>query len=176
MATGSSLTQNYSRSQSEIQGDLHKRAKYLQKMQQLRSKFRIEYLGQLRQQVIKNYKDKPLSVGEIVLLEDNSKKHAYESGSVCVWDGISLGGRTDLHVFSHGNVNALTYRDDILDAYARPYDGEIGIALVQQDDNAKPHRPRIVDAYLEQETIQCPTRNDQLNHRTLTLSSMFRTL
>ncbi|GFX01132.1 integrase catalytic domain-containing protein [Trichonephila clavipes] len=48
-------------------------------MRQLRSKFRIEYLGQLRQQSIKNYKDKPLSVGEIVLLEDNSKKRAYWS-------------------------------------------------------------------------------------------------
>ncbi|GFY74639.1 integrase catalytic domain-containing protein [Trichonephila inaurata madagascariensis] len=59
---------------------LSKRAKYLQKMrQQLRSKFRIEYLGQLRQQSIKNYKDKPLSVGGIALLEDNSKKRAYWS-------------------------------------------------------------------------------------------------
>ncbi|GFW41336.1 cubilin [Trichonephila clavipes] len=43
------------------------------------SKFRIEYLGQLRQQSIKNYEDKPLSVGEIVQLEDNSKKRAYWS-------------------------------------------------------------------------------------------------
>ncbi|GFV30690.1 integrase catalytic domain-containing protein [Trichonephila clavipes] len=57
---------------------LNKKAKYLLKMrQQLRSKFRIEYLGQLRQQSIKNYKDKPLGVGEIVMLEDNSKKCAY---------------------------------------------------------------------------------------------------
>ncbi|GFX09213.1 integrase catalytic domain-containing protein [Trichonephila clavipes] len=59
---------------------LSKRAKYLQKMrQQLRPKFQIEYLGQLRQQSIKNYKDNPLSMGEIVLLEDNSKKRAYWS-------------------------------------------------------------------------------------------------
>ncbi|GFT14422.1 integrase catalytic domain-containing protein [Trichonephila clavipes] len=49
------------------------------KMRQRRSKFRIEYLGQLRQQSIKNYKDKPLSVGEFVLLQDNSKKRAYWS-------------------------------------------------------------------------------------------------
>ncbi|GFU45598.1 integrase catalytic domain-containing protein [Trichonephila clavipes] len=58
---------------------LSKRAKYLQKMQQFRSKFRIEYLGQLRQQSIKNYKDKLLGGGEIVLLDDNSKKRAYWS-------------------------------------------------------------------------------------------------
>ncbi|GFW22637.1 integrase catalytic domain-containing protein [Trichonephila clavipes] len=57
---------------------LSKRAKYLQKMlQQLRSKFRIEYPGQLRQQSVKNYKDKSLSKGEILLLEVNSKKGAY---------------------------------------------------------------------------------------------------
>ncbi|GFW44278.1 integrase catalytic domain-containing protein [Trichonephila clavipes] len=47
--------------------------------QQLRLTFRIEYLGQLRQQSIKDYKDKPLSVGEIVLQEDNSKRRAYWS-------------------------------------------------------------------------------------------------
>ncbi|GFX11468.1 integrase catalytic domain-containing protein [Trichonephila clavipes] len=43
------------------------------------SKFRIEYLRQLRRQSIKKYKNKPLSVGKIVLLEVNSKKHAYWS-------------------------------------------------------------------------------------------------
>ncbi|GFU44977.1 integrase catalytic domain-containing protein [Trichonephila clavipes] len=57
---------------------LSKTAKFLQKMRsQLRSKFQIEYLGQLRQQFITNYKDKPLGVGEMELLEDNSKKFAY---------------------------------------------------------------------------------------------------
>ena len=91
---------------------------------------------------------------------------AYRSGSVCVWVGISLGGRTYLHVFPRGNVNARTSRDDILDAYVRPYAGGIGDAFVQQDNNARPHRARIGDAYLEQETIQrreWPARSLDLN-------------
>lgn len=94
------------------------------------------------------------------------ERDAYGAGSVCVWGGISLGGRTDLHVFPRGNVNAHTYRDDILDAYVHPYAGAIGDAFVLQDDNARPHRARIVDVYLEQETIQrmqWPARSPDLN-------------
>ncbi|GBO33347.1 hypothetical protein AVEN_181333-1, partial [Araneus ventricosus] len=57
---------------------LSKRAKYLQKIrEQLRARFRIEYLGQLRQQSIKNYENKPIEVGEIVLLEDSNKKRTH---------------------------------------------------------------------------------------------------
>ncbi|GFU07179.1 DDE_3 domain-containing protein [Trichonephila clavipes] len=82
------------------------------------------------------------------------KEMHMDPGLVSVWDSISLGGRTDLHVFSRGNVNSHTYRDDILDAYGLPYVGAIGDAFVLQGDNARLHRSRIVDAYLEQETIQ----------------------
>ncbi|GBM23220.1 hypothetical protein AVEN_159896-1 [Araneus ventricosus] len=45
------------------------------------------------------------------------ERDAYGGGSVCVWGGICLSGRTDLYVFPRGTVNAQTYRDDILDAY-----------------------------------------------------------
>ncbi|GBN37448.1 hypothetical protein AVEN_221735-1 [Araneus ventricosus] len=52
---------------------LSKRAKYLQKIrEQLGARFQIEYLGQLRQQSTKNYENKPIKVGEIVLLEDGN--------------------------------------------------------------------------------------------------------
>ncbi|GFW85686.1 transposable element Tcb2 transposase [Trichonephila clavipes] len=40
-------------------------------------------------------------------------------------EGMSLGERTALHVFSRGNVNAHTYRDDILVAYGPIYAGTI---------------------------------------------------
>ncbi|KFM57061.1 Transposable element Tcb2 transposase, partial [Stegodyphus mimosarum] len=81
------------------------------------------------------------------------ERDAYGRGRVCVWDGISLGGRTYIHVFPRENVNAQVYRDDILDAYVRPYAGTIGDVFLLQDDNARPHRVRIVDDYLLQETI-----------------------
>ncbi|GBM46622.1 hypothetical protein AVEN_127541-1 [Araneus ventricosus] len=71
---------------------LSKRAKYLQKIrEQLRARFRIEYLGQLRQQSIKNYENKPIEVGEIVLLEDGNKKTQPLEFSPCIkintWSG-----------------------------------------------------------------------------------------
>ncbi|GBM43139.1 Transposable element Tcb1 transposase [Araneus ventricosus] len=94
------------------------------------------------------------------------ERDAYGRGSVCVWGSISLGGRTDLHVFALGTVNAQTYRDNILDAYVHPYAGEIGDDFLLQDDNARPHRARIVDDYLKQETIQrmeWPARSPDLN-------------
>ncbi|GFX46609.1 transposable element Tcb1 transposase [Trichonephila clavipes] len=89
-----------------------------------------------------------------VVLFTEKSRYAYGSGSVCIWGGISLVGRTVLYVFSCGNVNADTYRDDILDAYRCPYARAIGVAFVLLDDNARPHMTRIVDAYLEQEIIQ----------------------
>ncbi|KFM63970.1 Transposable element Tcb2 transposase, partial [Stegodyphus mimosarum] len=50
-------------------------------------------------------------------------------------------------------MNAQVYRDDILDAYVCPFAGAIGDAFLLQDDNARPHRARIIDDYLQQETI-----------------------
>ncbi|GBN13953.1 hypothetical protein AVEN_91369-1 [Araneus ventricosus] len=97
---------------------------------------------------------------------DQPFAYAYGAGSVFVWGGISLGGRTDLHVFPRGTVNAQAYRDDILDAYMHPYTGAIGDDFLLQDDNSRPHRTRIVDDYLQQETIHCmkwPARSPDLN-------------
>ena len=79
---------------------------------------------------------------------------------------ISLGGRTDLHGFQRGTVNAQVCRDDIFDVYVRPYVWAIGDAVLLQDDNSRPHRARIVDEYLQQETImsmEWPARFADLN-------------
>ncbi|KAI3361146.1 hypothetical protein L3Q82_013345 [Scortum barcoo] len=38
----------------------------------------------------------------------------FGSGSVMVWGGISLGGRTALHVLARGSLTAIRYRDEIL--------------------------------------------------------------
>lgn len=57
---------------------LTKRAKYLQGIrEQLRRRFRSEYLGQLRQQTIKNCQVKSLQAGEVVLLEDINKRRTF---------------------------------------------------------------------------------------------------
>ncbi|KFM65945.1 Transposable element Tcb2 transposase, partial [Stegodyphus mimosarum] len=96
---------------------------------------------------------------------DIRERDACGRGSVCVCGGISLGGRTDFHAFPRGIVNAHVYRDDILDAYVRPNARAIGDAFLLQDGNARPHRVRIVDDSLEQETImrmKWPGRSPEL--------------
>nr|KAG5705712.1 hypothetical protein BaRGS_026651 [Batillaria attramentaria]KAG5705713.1 hypothetical protein BaRGS_026652 [Batillaria attramentaria] len=78
----------------------------------------------------------------------------YGGGSLVVWDGISVQGKTDLHVFWNGTLTAIRYRDEILGPVVRPYAGAIGPEFILMDDNARPHRARIVDQYLEEESME----------------------
>lgn len=80
------------------------------------------------------------------------ERRAYRGGSVMVWAGISEHHRTPLyHV--RGNLNALVYRDQILRPQVLPMLRQIGPHAVLQDDNAPPHRARLVDAFLQQVQI-----------------------
>ena len=74
-------------------------------------------------------------------------------GSVMVWAGISAQGKTDLHVIDNGTLTALRYVNEILDVYVRPCAGAVGENFILMDDNARAHRARITDQYLEQATI-----------------------
>ena len=82
-----------------------------------------------------------------------SEHDRYGGGSIMVWAGISRGGRTDLHIVMRGMMTGVCYRDEILDVYVRPYAGTIGPQFILMDDNARPHRARVVEDYLQQETI-----------------------
>ncbi|GFU96912.1 transposable element Tcb2 transposase [Trichonephila clavipes] len=73
------------------------------------------------------------------------ERHSYRGGGILVWAGISLGGHTDLHVFHGGTVTGLRYRDEILDPYVHSYAAAIGSDFILMDDNARPHRARIVE-------------------------------
>ncbi|GFT10370.1 transposable element Tc3 transposase [Trichonephila clavipes] len=95
------------------------------------------------------------------------ERHSYRGGGILVWAGISLGGHTtDLHVFHGGTVTGLRYREEILDPYVRPYAAAIGNDFILMDDNARPHRARIVEEYLEDhglERMEWPARSPDLN-------------
>ncbi|GFV47873.1 uncharacterized protein TNCV_3414901 [Trichonephila clavipes] len=57
---------------------------------------------------------------ELVFIHDTSVKEMHTAQAVSVFGVVSLlWGRTDLYVFSRGNVNDLTYRDDILEKHMR---------------------------------------------------------
>jgi hypothetical protein len=72
-----------------------------------------------------------------------------------VWGGISYDGSTDLYVIRNRSLTGIRYRDEILAPIVRLYAGENGNDFILMDDNATPHRARIVNEYLQQETIEC---------------------
>ncbi|GBM23039.1 hypothetical protein AVEN_67020-1 [Araneus ventricosus] len=67
--------------------------------------------------------------------------------------GISSDGLTDLYIVPRGTVDAQLYRDDILDPIVRPHACTMADCFILQDDNARPHRARLVENYLHEETI-----------------------
>ena len=69
-------------------------------------------------------------------------------GSVMIWAGISEQGKTDL-VFVEGNMNAQRYIDQVLQPVILPCAHNHGQNFIMMDDNARPHRARIVDNFLQ---------------------------
>jgi len=90
----------------------------------------------------------------------------YGGGLVMVWAGISLRGRTHLYVIENGSLTGVSYRDEILHNIVRPYAGATGPDFILMDDNARPHTARVVEQYLQAETIDCidwPARSPDIN-------------
>ncbi|GFX35211.1 transposable element Tcb2 transposase [Trichonephila clavipes] len=82
------------------------------------------------------------------------ERSQYRRAGWMVWGGISIGGRTDLHIIRNGTFTGQRYADKILQPHVIPYAGAIGDSFVFQDDNARPHRTRLVENMLDAETIQ----------------------
>ena len=84
-----------------------------------------------------------------------------------VWGGISLGGRTALHVLARGSLIAIRYRDEILRPLVRLYAGAVGPGLrSSMQDNARPHVAGGCQQFLQEEGIDAmdwPVRSPDLN-------------
>ena len=52
-----------------------------------------------------------------------------------------------------GMMTCVRYRAEIRDVYVRPYAGAIRPQFILMDDNARPHRARVVEDCLQQKTI-----------------------
>ncbi|KAK7891278.1 hypothetical protein WMY93_023241 [Mugilogobius chulae] len=84
----------------------------------------------------------------------NILKHdRFGSGSVMVWDGISLEERTALHVLPRGSLTAMRYRDEILRPLVRPYAGAVGPGFLLMQDNARAHVAGVCQQFLQPEGI-----------------------
>ncbi|GFX98110.1 transposable element Tcb2 transposase [Trichonephila clavipes] len=94
------------------------------------------------------------------------ERSQYRRAGWMVWGGVSIGGRTDLHIIRNDTLTGRRYADEILRPHVIPYAGAIGDSFVFQDDNARAHRARLVENMLEAETIQrteCPVSSPDLN-------------
>uniref|UniRef100_A0A673XQW3 Transposase Tc1-like domain-containing protein n=1 Tax=Salmo trutta TaxID=8032 RepID=A0A673XQW3_SALTR len=90
----------------------------------------------------------------------------FGGGSVMVWGGISLGGRTALHVLARGSLTAIRYRNEILRPLVRPYAGAVGPGFLLMQDNARPHVAGVCQQFLQEEGIDAmdwPARSPDLN-------------
>ncbi|GBO36433.1 Transposable element Tcb1 transposase [Araneus ventricosus] len=86
----------------------------------------------------------------------------YKGGGLLVSAGIATNGRNDLYV----SVTAVGYPDEILHPLVRPFFAAMDTDAIFMDDNARPHRARLVQSYLESESIPqmaWPTRSPDLN-------------
>ncbi|GBO05452.1 hypothetical protein AVEN_17687-1 [Araneus ventricosus] len=64
--------------------------------------------------------------------------HAFRGGSIMVKAGISLGYRTDLHIYRRGSVSAVRYRDEVLDPIVKLYAAVVGPSFVSMDYKTVP--------------------------------------
>ncbi|KAI4901714.1 hypothetical protein NFI96_000200 [Prochilodus magdalenae] len=72
-------------------------------------------------------------------------------GSVMVWGGISLEGRTDLYRLDDGTLTAIRYQDEILGPVVRSYAGAVGPGFLLVHNNARAHVARVCRQFLENE-------------------------
>ena len=69
-------------------------------------------------------------------------------------------------MFHGGNLTGVRHRDEILDAYVRPYAVTIGDDFILMDINARPHRAVLVEGYFESqglERIEWPSQSPDLD-------------
>ena len=78
---------------------------------------------------------------------------AFGGGSVMIWGGISDRTKTNT-VHIQGNLNSPRYIAEVLQPHVVPHANQIGNGFIFQDDNARPHRARIVDQFLQAHGIQ----------------------
>lgn len=90
----------------------------------------------------------------------------YGGGSVTVWAGIFTGGRTELVVLINQTMNAERYLNQVLRPIVLPFAIQRRPNFSYVDDNARPHRARIINNFFEENEIPrliWPSRSPDLN-------------
>ena len=69
-----------------------------------------------------------------------------------VWGAFSFNDQTPLYVID-GNLNGNRYLQEVIQLFVIPALQGIGAAAMCQDDNAQPHRARVVTDFLRQHNV-----------------------
>ena len=85
--------------------------------------------------------------GRVSRLRHPIEIQSYQGGTIMVWAGIRLGGRT-LLVWIQGIMTAQKYRDEVIEPVIVPLRIEIGQEFLLMHDNAPSHTARLVSALL----------------------------
>ena len=70
-----------------------------------------------------------------------------------IYAGISINGRTDLHIIRNGALTGRRYRGEIFRPIIVPYTAWIRDEFILIDDISRPHRSNLVNDFLLQEAI-----------------------
>ena len=62
----------------------------------------------------------------------------YGGGGLMVWEGVNIGGRTDLYIIQGGTLTAVRYRNEILRHFFVPFADVMGDSFLFMEDNARP--------------------------------------
>ncbi|GFV64949.1 transposable element Tcb2 transposase [Trichonephila clavipes] len=87
------------------------------------------------------------------LLSNIQEIDHYDNKGLMVWAGITLDGCTQFHIYEKGSLTAVKYRNDVLEPYIA-ISGCSWSSIFLTGDNARSHKARMVDKFLECEDIR----------------------
>lgn len=98
-------------------------------------------------------------------LQNPQEVHPYQGGTIMVWAGIRLGGRTDL-VSIRGNLTAEQYMREVVHPVVIPHRQQLGENFMFMQDNARAHTARLVMNVFSEHNItvlEWPAQSADLN-------------
>ncbi|GFV37621.1 transposable element Tcb1 transposase [Trichonephila clavipes] len=93
--------------------------------------------------------------------ENIQEKDRYPTCSIMVWAGITINGRTRLHVVANGTMTGQRYIDEVLLSHVHLFRGAVSDKFVFMDDNATFHRTLAVQDCLDSEGDNVTVNGDR---------------
>lgn len=90
--------------------------------------------------------------GERYVENNMAVQESFGGGGINVWAGVMYNGKTELFI-SGRTVDGEVYKNNILRNFVLPFARNFGHDFLLIDDNARPHRARIVQEFLEVSNI-----------------------